>query len=71
MKGLCDIKLGMDKLSNDLVERFNYLKELYDLKLEIKMLKRKRGEIDILDIIKIIIAIILIYVIFEVVKSLS
>ena len=60
-------------LKKELIEKFNYLRELYDLKLKVEMLEKKsnkKGQIDLLDIIKIIVALILIYVIFQVAKSL-
>jgi len=60
-------------LKKELIEKFNYLRELYDLKLKVEMLEKKsnkKGQIDLLDIIKIIVAVILIYVIFQVAKSL-
>jgi|SRR3989344_2594093 len=58
------------EILRELTEKFNYLKELTDIKAEIKMLKKKRGQVNLLGIVKVIVAIILIYVIIEVVKSL-
>jgi len=54
---------------NDLMQRFNYLKELQDMKMDIEMLKRKRGEIELLDLLKVLIAGVLIYIIIEIIKS--
>lgn len=62
----------IDELSDQITEKFNYLKEIYNLKVEIEMLKKrgKKAQIDLLDLIKVIVAIILIYVIIQVIKSL-
>ena len=62
----------IDKLSKEFLERFNYLKDIYNLKLEIEMLKKrnKKADFSLLDLIKIIVAIILIYVIIQIIKSL-
>ena len=67
-----NLRLGQIQLTKELKENFNYLKELYSLKLEIEMIKKsiKKAQITLLDIVKIVVAIILIYVIVEVVKSL-
>ncbi len=60
------------ELSHQLTEKFNYWKDLTNLKLEVEMLKKrgKRAQINLLDIIKIIIAVILVYVIVETIRSL-
>ncbi len=60
----------------EMIERFNYLREIDDIKREIGFLKMenkktKRAQINLEDIFKIIVAIILIYVISQVIKSLS
>lgn len=61
----------LNKTLNKFGEKVNYLKELYDLKLRVTMLERKkRGQINIMDLIKILVAIILIYVIISVARSL-
>lgn len=66
-----ELTTSINKLSDQITERFNYLKELYNLKVEIEMLKRKRkAQVDIEFLIKLIVAIILVYVIFSVIKSL-
>lgn len=59
------------KLSGNLIEKFNYLKDLQDLKIEVEMLKKnKRGQsINLMDLIKILIAIIFLYAIYEITKS--
>ncbi len=68
-------KIGRDlrNLSEDTKEKFNYLKEIYNLKVEVEMLKKKnkRGQsIDLMTILKIIIAIIFLYVIINILKPL-
>lgn len=66
-----NITNNLSELKNDLIERFNYLKDIQNLKVDIEMLKkRKKGQINLLDIIKILVAIILIYVIVETIRSL-
>ncbi len=59
----------LTKISQELIEKFNYLKEISNLRIEIEMLKKKKGEISLIDILKIIVAAILIYVLIEVIKS--
>jgi len=61
-----------NKVSEELTEKFNYLKEIYNLKIDVEMLKKKnkKAEIELMDLIKIIVAAILIYVLVQVVKSL-
>lgn len=65
------IKLDEDNesIKKDFSERFNYLKDLQDLKVDVKMLKNKRGEIEFIDIVKIAVAAILIYVIIVSIKT--
>lgn len=65
-----EVKDNLFELKKDLIERFNYLKDIQNLKVDIKMLKKKKGQINLLDLIKILVAIILIYVIWETIKSL-
>lgn len=73
-KDLKFIRNKLDEIFNQVTEKFNYLKEIYKLRLEVEMLKKrdKRAQLNInlLDLIKIIVAIILIYVIIQVIKSL-
>ncbi len=71
-KSISFIKNELSTIRKDITEKFNYLKEIYNIKVDVEMLKRKnkRGQINILDIIKILIAIILLYVVFETIKSL-
>lgn len=70
-KELRIIKNKFDKISNQITEKFNYLKEIYNLKVEIEMLKKrgKRAQVNLLDLVKIIVAIILIYVIIQIIKT--
>ena len=63
--------IKVNRLSDELLERFNYMKEISNIKEEISMLKRKRGQvINLLEILKILVAAILIYVIYQTIKSL-
>ncbi|MDO8467435.1 MAG: hypothetical protein Q7S56_00600 [Nanoarchaeota archaeon] len=72
-KSIIILNDNLTKMYNLFTEKFNYLKELSDLKMRISLLENKKGgkraQINLLDIIKIIVAIILIYVIFQVIKS--
>lgn len=72
-KSIKIIHNNVKEISKEMLERFNYLKELYDLKIDVEMLKKKnkRAQINLIDIIKIVVAIILIYVIVEVIKNLK
>lgn len=68
------LKVAYSDLCTELTEKFNYLKEINTLKVDVEMLKkgqRRKAQVDILTLIKIIVAIILIYVIFQVIKSFS
>ena len=51
-------------------ENFNYVKEFVTLKAEVEMLKKKKGQINIIDLFRIVILIILFYVIVDVLKTL-
>ncbi|MEK6894016.1 MAG: hypothetical protein AABX10_00975 [Nanoarchaeota archaeon] len=68
------LKDKLEKNIQEIKEKINYIKELYELKMRVDMLEKrksnKKGNFNLLDIIKIIVAIILIYVIVQVVKSL-
>lgn len=69
------ISSKFEKGIEELKEKINYIKELYELKLRVDMLEKKskvnrRGNFNLLDLIKLIIAIILVYVIVQVIKSL-
>lgn len=67
------IKEELTKLRDSLTEKFNYLKEIYNLRVEIEMLKKKgkKGQINLEWLFKVLIAVILVYVILQVIKSLS
>lgn len=71
-KFIKELRNETSKLSKEIIERFNYIKELSNLKVEVEMLKKrgKKAQINIIDILKVLIAIILIYVIIETLKSL-
>ncbi len=70
-KNLKKLKIDINDLNINFTERFNYLRELSDMKLRVTMLEKKRkGQIDLLSLIKLIVAVILVYVIFQVIKSL-
>ncbi len=70
-KDLKKLKIDINDLNINFTERFNYLRELSDMKLRVTMLEKKRkGQIDLLSLIKLIVAVILVYVIFQVIKSL-
>ncbi len=62
---------NLQEISNQVIEKFNYLKEIYNLKIEIAMLKskNKKAELSLLDLLKAIVAIIFIYVIVQIIKS--
>lgn len=62
---------NLQEISKQVIEKFNYLKEIYNLKIEIEMLKskNKKAELSLLDLLKAIIAIIFIYVIVQIIKS--
>ena len=62
---------NLQEISNQIIEKFNYLKEIYNLKTEIEMLKlkNKKAELSLLDLLKAIVAIIFIYVIVQIIKS--
>ena len=64
---------NIKNLYNETIERFNYLQEIYNIKKDIEMLKRKdkRAQINLIDLIKIIVAVILIYVIIQIIKNLG
>ena len=65
------LEKSISKLDANLTEKFNYLKDIYNLKVEIAMLKKnKKAQINLMDFVKIIVAVILIYVMTEVIKSL-
>lgn len=65
------------RLNEEIIERFNYIKELNEIKRRIEFLegmesrKSKRAQINLEDIFKIVVALILIYVIFQVIRSFS
>lgn len=72
-KMLKTIKEKLEENSKNLIEKFNYLKEVYNLKVEVEMLKRKNKKaqaVDLISLLKILVAIILIYVIITTIKNL-
>lgn len=69
-KSFNDMKQSVSKISDELKERFNYMRELQQIKMELEMLKKKRGNMDFLDLAKIIVAGILLYVIFTFARQL-
>ena len=62
---------NFEKLSNTFIEKFNYIRELYDIKLRIEMLeKKKKGQINLMDLVKIIVAFVIIYFIISLLRTL-
>ena len=62
---------NFEKLSNTFIEKFNYIRELYDIKLRIEMLeKKKKGQINLMDLVKIIVAFVIIYFIIGLLRTL-
>jgi len=63
---------NFEKLSNTFIEKFNYIRELYDIKLRIEMLeKKKKGQINLMDLVKIIVAFVIIYFIISILRTLG
>jgi len=70
---IINITSEVKKISDNITEKFNYLKEIYNLKVEVEMLKRgkKAQAINLIDLLKIIVALIFLYVIYEIIKTLG
>src|SRR3989344_1349661 len=63
---------NFEKLSNTFIEKFNYIRELYNIKLRIEMLeKKKKGQINLMDLVKIIVAFVIIYFIISILRTLG
>lgn len=59
----------IETFSNELLEKFNYLRDIQDIKVDLEVLKKKKGNIELLDLLKVGIAIIFIYVIIELIRT--